>query len=233
MITPISIGTSGYTYSWNKGRSNKFRWYIDQRFNSVEINGSFYRFPTPSWVANWGSNIPQNFDFSVKVNRAITHYARLGEKAIDLWNRFREPLQPMDKKIKYYLFQMPSTFTYMEKNIEKIKNFENNAKLGNRAVIEFRESSWWRKSALKDIEEIGIAFCSVDAPALPAKLITINQTAYLRLHGTTDWYNYFYSEEELNKILTRIKRAKTERKAIYLNNDHGMLQNGLYLLNHI
>jgi uncharacterized protein YecE (DUF72 family) len=55
----------------------------------------------------------------------------------------------------------------------------------------------------------------------------------LRLHGSTDWYNYLYSEKELNKILKKIKKVKTKRKAIYLNNDHGMLKNGRYLLNNL
>lgn len=233
LIMAVSIGTSGYTYSWNQGGSNKFKWYLEQGFNSVEINGSFYRFPTQSWVSNWKSNIPRNFDFSVKVHRAITHFSRLGEKAIALWNRFQKPLISIDNKISYYLFQMPSSFTYTDKNVEQIENFEKKAKLGSRAVIEFRESSWWKKNALSDIEKIGMAFCSVDAPGLPTKLVTINETLYLRLHGSTEWYNYLYSEKELNKILKKIKRAKTTRKAIYLNNDHGMLQNGHYLLNNL
>jgi uncharacterized protein YecE (DUF72 family) len=229
----ISIGTSGYTYSWNKGTTNKFKWYVDQGFNSVEINGSFYRFPTASWVSNWRANSPKDFNFSIKVHRAITHYSRLGKKAIQLWNRFKRPFKPMEQKISYWLFQMPSTFAYNEKNIEKIRNFENKAKLGNRAVLEFREPTWWRKAALKELEELGVAFCSVSAPALPNKLVTINNTAYYRLHGITEWYNYIYSEKELDKIVTKVKRGKSKRNAIYLNNDHGMLENGFYLLDHI
>jgi uncharacterized protein YecE (DUF72 family) len=46
ILSSILVGTSGYTYSWNKGKPNKFEWYLDQGFNSVEINRNFYRFPT-------------------------------------------------------------------------------------------------------------------------------------------------------------------------------------------
>jgi uncharacterized protein YecE (DUF72 family) len=99
--------------------------------------------------------------------------------------------------------------------------------------LEFRDDSWWRKKAIEELEAIGVAFCSVDAPQLPKKLVTINKTIYIRLHGSTEWYNYVYSEKELDKILTRIKRKKAERNAIYLNNDHGMLRNGLYLFEHL
>jgi uncharacterized protein YecE (DUF72 family) len=85
----IRIGTSGYTYTWNKGKPDAFRWYLNQGFNSVEINASFYRFPEESWIANWLSNSPKDFTFSVKVHRSITHYNRLkGKRSVELWQRF-------------------------------------------------------------------------------------------------------------------------------------------------
>lgn len=229
----ISIGTSGYTYSWNKGGANKFKWYVEQGFNSVEINGSFYRFPLASWVTNWNTNSPKSFRFSIKVHRSITHYAKLGDEAVKLWNRFRKPLDPIDEKIDYWLFQMPSSFRYSRNNMDKIKNFEKKSNLDNKAVIEFRDSSWWGKRALKEVKEAEIAFCSVDAPLLPTSLINLHEISYLRLHGSTHWYNYVYSEKELNRFLTKIKKARAKKKAIYLNNDHGMLQNGLYFIEHI
>jgi len=230
---PILVGTSGYTYAWNKGKQNKFKWYIDQGFNSVEINGRFYRFPTESWVANWKNNSKKNFVFSVKVHRSITHYTRLGEKSIKLWKRFKQPLESIDDRISFWLFQMPSSFKYNDENMDKIKNFEDEAKLGNKAVIEFRDPSWWKKSAINEITHVGIAFCSVDAPHLPSKLISVNQTTYVRLHGTTQWYNYLYSEKELSRFVSKLKKAASKKKAIYLNNDHGMLPNGIYLLKNL
>jgi len=229
----ISVGTSGYTYSWNKGGSNKFKWYIEQGFNSVEINGSFYRFPASSWVTKWKSSLPKDFVFSIKVHRAITHYSKLGAKSIQLWDRFQKTLSLMEKNISYWLLQMPSNFRFTLENIHKIKDFERNTRLGNSAVMEFRDASWWRKKAIEELEAIGVSFCSVDAPQLPKTLVTINKTIYLRLHGSTEWYNYMYSEDELHKILMRIKRRKAEKNAIFLNNDHGMLSNGLYLLEHL
>jgi uncharacterized protein YecE (DUF72 family) len=233
----ISIGTSGYTYSWNKGGANKFKWYVAQGFNSVEINGSFYRFPLASWVTNWNTNSPKSFTFSIKVHRAITHYSKFGDKALKFWNRFRKPLDALEEKIEYWLFQMPSSFKYTNNNIEKIKNFQKKSDLSHssshKAVIEFRDTSWWSKKPLKELRDAGIAFCSVDAPLLPTSIINLQEITYVRLHGSTQWYNYVYSEKQLNSFLIKIKKARTKKKAIYLNNDHGMLQNGLYLLQHI
>jgi uncharacterized protein YecE (DUF72 family) len=128
---------------------------------------------------------------------------------------------------------MPSVFKYNDENVNRIRNFENIAKLGTRAVIEFRDSSWWNKQAIKEIESIGVAFCSLDAPKLPTKLVSINDTTYLRLHGSTQWYNYVYLKRELDKLVNKIRKAQTKNNAIYLNNDHGMLENGLYLLQKI
>jgi uncharacterized protein YecE (DUF72 family) len=56
---------------------------------------------------------------------------------------------------------------------------------------------------------------------------------YLRVHGYKKWYSYIYSNTELDTIISSVKKLKANRKAIYLNNDHGMLENGLYLLKNL
>ena len=92
-MSTIKIGTSGYTYSWNKAKPTPFQWYVNQGFNSVEINASYYGFPTESWVNKWLSSAPDYFTFSIKVNRSITDYTGLKrERAFQLWNIFRRTL---------------------------------------------------------------------------------------------------------------------------------------------
>lgn len=126
---------------------------------------------------------------------------------------------------------MPSNYKCKQENLEAIRAFFEKTNLRNKAVIEFRDSSWWE--AVKEITNIGIVFCSVNAPGLPHNLMSTNGAVYLRLHGSKEWYNYIYSEKELDNILSRIKKLKADKKMIYLNNDHGMLQNGRYLLTHV
>ena len=203
---------------------------MNQGFNSVEINASFYRFPTQSWVKTW-LTAPEDFSFSIKVHRSITHYTKLKNRSLELWNRFRQPLESLEKKIDFWLFQMPSNYKYKQENLEAIRAFFEKTNLRNKAVIEFRDTSWWK--AVKEIANIGIVFCSVDAPGLPQDLMFTNGAVYLRLHGSKEWYNYIYSEKELDNILSRFKKLKADKKMIYLNNDHGMLQNGRYLLKHV
>jgi uncharacterized protein YecE (DUF72 family) len=233
----IRIGTSGYSYSWNKAKPNAFEWYMGQGFNSVEINYSFYRFPSAASVKFWQLKAPRDFTFSIKVHRSITHYNRLKQpRSIELWDQFSKIFEPLQNKIEFWLFQMPANFKFKPENLERVRSFFDSDAITHqvatrkKAVIEFRDSSWWDEGALKEIERAGIAFCSVDAPGLPQDIMPISNAIYLRLHGTKTWYNYLYPEERLKEIVSDIIAIGAERKAIYLNNDHGMLTNGLFLM---
>lgn len=229
-MSRIRIGTSGYTYSWNKGKPTPFQWYVNQGFNSVEINASYYRFPTESWINTWLENAPDYFTFSIKVNRYITDFVKLkGEKAIQLWFKFSNTLDRINNIIDFWLFKMPPSFRYTSENLETVRTFFNKINLNNnKAVLEFRDRSWW--NVINKIAEIGIVFCSVDAPGLPRTKIVNNNSIYLRIHGYKKWYSYIYSQRELDYMISSIKKINADKKAIYLNNDHGMLKNGLYLL---
>ncbi len=79
-------------------------------------------------------------------------------------------------------------------------------------------------SLTDSIENIGIVFCSVDAPKLPRARIVSNKTVSLRIHGYKEWYQYIYSKSELDEIYTSIRKLNADKKTIYLNNDHGMLE---------
>jgi uncharacterized protein YecE (DUF72 family) len=129
---------------------------------------------------------------------------------------------------------MQPSFKYTLENLEIVSKFFSQIKLLNdnqKAVIEFRDPSWWK--AIDKIEEIGLVFCSVDAPGLPRDRIVTNKAIYLRIHGYREWYRYIYSQTELDTILVSIKKTNADKKAIYLNNNHGMLKNGLYLLKNL
>ena len=174
---------------------------------------------------------PSDFTFSIKVHRSITHYNRMKGKSYQLWERFRSTLSLIEKNIDFWLFQMPPNYKYSKENLQTIRNFLDRISMRKKAVVEFRHASWWTHSG--EVKKLGITFCSVDAPNLPNDLIAENGALYLRLHGSTKWYSSIYSEKELDHTLEKIKELNVGKSAIYLNNDHGMLINGLYLLKNI
>ncbi|MGB7678796.1 MAG: DUF72 domain-containing protein [Nitrososphaeraceae archaeon] len=132
----------------------------------------------------------------------------------------------------FWLFKMPPPFKYTLENLEIVRKFfKNTGRDNNKAVLEFRDSSWWK--IINKIVEIGIVFCSVDAPGLPRIRSVTNNVMYLRVHGYKKWYSHIYSQTELDTMISSIKKLNAYEKAIYLNNDHGMLENGLYLLKHL
>jgi uncharacterized protein YecE (DUF72 family) len=109
----------------------------------------------------WLSAAPDNFTFSIKVNRYITDYTRLkGEKALEIWYKFKKTLVRIDDRIDFWLFKMPPSFKHTSENLQTVSKFFSEIKLNNKAVIEFRDPSWW--TMVDKIEEIGIVFCSVD-----------------------------------------------------------------------
>ncbi len=229
-MNKIKVGTSGYSYFWNEGLPTPFQWYCKQGFETVEINASFYRFPSKSWIKTW-TKCPEDFDFSVKVHRSITHYSKLKPNALATWRKFESRFDELKDEITFWLFQMPPNFLATPENMETISNFFSALNMGNSAVIEFRHPSWWNK---KDaVKETGATFCSVDAPGLPREMVSLNDAIYLRLHGREAWYAYVYSEQELKEVIEAIKKHEAHKKYIYLNNDHGMLPNGIFLMQHV
>lgn len=232
MASQIRIGTSGYSYPWNEGKPTPFEWYMKQGFNSVEINASFYRFPREHWIRVWEKNtVRRNFTFSIKVHRSITHYSRLKGDSVELWKQFSRIFEPIKDKIDFWLFQMPRSYAHSNENLESMGAFFESIELGNKAIVEFRNKIWWDN--LDKFEKIGIAFCSVSAPDLPRNIVAVNDAVYLRLHGLEMWYHYVYSDKELDEMLSKIKKLEAGKKAIYLNNDEGMLPNGRYLLKQV
>jgi len=226
----IRVGTSGYSYFWNEGVPTPFQWYCKQGFDTVEINASFYRFPVRSWIKTW-IECPNGFDFSIKVHRSITHYQKLKLNALKTWRKFGSLFKEMEDRIAFWLFQMPPDFAATSENVMRVSKFFSELNLGNSAVVEFRHASWWdKKGACKDA---GATFCSVDAPDLPREIVSMNDALYLRLHGRETWYAYVYSERELKEMVETIRKHDARKKYIYLNNDHGMLPNGKFIMSYV
>ena len=125
----LFVGTSGWYYDWNKKKN--LDWFVQNSgLNSVELNASFYRFPSSKQVEGWKIK-GVGLRWSIKVHRSITHWRQFSESALETWENFRELFESMDHLIDFYLFQAPPKFKDMEKAME----FAENIGLGGKVCI--------------------------------------------------------------------------------------------------
>ncbi len=216
------MGTSGWAYNWNEKQS--LDWYIaESGLNAVELNMSFYRFPSAAAVKSWTKK-GSALRWSIKVNRLITHTSRFGEKAWGAWERFRETLAPLDGYVDFYLFQLPPSLT--PKTAPAIGDFAAMAGLGERFALEVRNAEWFSKQWVRWASDLGVTLVSVDAPELPRDVFCTDGLVYVRMHGRTGWYSHDYSRGELAEVAANIRQANPRRGYVFFNNDHAMLENG-------
>ncbi|WP_297474101.1 DUF72 domain-containing protein [Persephonella sp.] len=217
------IGCSGFFYWGWKGRfypedlkpSEWFRYYSSV-FNTVEINSTFYKFPKKSSMKRWFRDSPDDFVFSVKVNKDITHIKRLKDVKNELQDFYNVVSDALKEKTGAFLFQMPPSFRYSKENLTRILESLSPEYLN---VVEFRDVSWWNEEVFTVLSQNRIIFCSISAPKLPEKLIKTTDTVYIRFHGKENWYRHDYSEDELKLWADWIKKESPENLFVYFNND--------------
>ncbi len=224
MKTKFLVGTSGWSYDWNEGRT--LDWYVSNSgLNAVELNSSFYRFPFPNQVKGWAKR--SGLSWSIKVNRSITHMYKFSEKAVPMFEKFEGLFKPMDNVIDNYLFQLPPS---VEGNkAEVVLDFIARSGLSDRAVVEPRAASWFNDEIYSRFKERGVTMCSIDSP-IGSFFAKTTHKIYLRLHGRKSWYTYKYSNKELRSIINTILNYNPKEAFIFFNNDHDMLKNARELL---
>lgn len=124
-----------------KGMASKnYLRYYSQVFDYVEIDSSFYHTPTPLMTSRWSKITPEDFRFTAKVPKSITHDKRLGQGSDDDLYYFLRAMAPMADKLGCVLLQLPPSMT-MEEGLKKLQNlpFDNRF----RYAVEARHGSWF------------------------------------------------------------------------------------------
>jgi uncharacterized protein YecE (DUF72 family) len=218
------IGCSGFSYRHWKGtfypdRFPQKKWFefYCEHFNTVELNVTFYRLPKPEVLKGWFNRSPDEFRFTVKAPRLITHYKKF-TNITDEVTRFYDLIgSTLHAKLGTILFQLHPRYEFTEENLERLLEHLDPAFTN---VIEFRHSSWWNNKVYKSLTEHGITFCSISYPGLPDEVIKTNASLYYRFHGVPQLYKSSYSEEQLESVVGEIKRfRKVTDIYVYFNND--------------
>jgi uncharacterized protein YecE (DUF72 family) len=218
--TQWRIGGSGFYYPEWKGvfyRDNlpKSKWfeYYCQVFNSLEINGSFYRYPRVNTLTAWYQKSPPDFDFSIKVPRFVTHFWKfrnVREKLADFYSVAAEGLR---EKLGCVLFQLHPATVFSEQMLDQILASIDPA-FNN--VIEFRHATWWKPEVVARLKREKITFCSISYPNLPDDIIETTDIAYYRFHGVPLLYRSKYGKVRLAKVQSRL--GKFRKTYVYFNN---------------
>jgi uncharacterized protein YecE (DUF72 family) len=226
----VFLGTSGWSYKewigpfYTKMDKSMLRAYT-RVFKTVEIDSTFYRYPSKGTVMGWIRYSPADFVYTAKLPGLITH-----EKKLELTRgieedlqRFLELMEPLSLsgKLGCILIQLPPRFDYRPKQLEDLfKLLPTHVKF----AVEFRDLSWIRSETWALLEKYKVAYTIVDEPLLPADTHLTSQIAYFRWHGhgTRPWYNYHYGSEELRPWAPRVKEVaeKVENVYGYFNNHY-------------
>jgi uncharacterized protein YecE (DUF72 family) len=220
----VYVGCSGWRYwkwrdSFYEGTPQTawFGHYAGE-FGTVEINASFYSWPTVASVQAWRRQPGErNFVYTVKVCELITHIKQFkGTKT--LIRDFGTIADILGERMGCFLFQLPPSYRYTKARLASIVEQLDPAR---RNAVEFRHKSWWNEEVYSAFRNAGIIFCSCSGPRLPNELNKTADEVYLRLHGPVRWYRHDYSEQELGSWAERIKKSGARRAWIYFNNDYG------------
>jgi uncharacterized protein YecE (DUF72 family) len=218
----LYTGCSGYaTPSWKNlfypDTVRKKDWfdYYSKHFNTYEFNGSFYKFPTVENLLSWHDKTGDDFTFSIKVPRIITHNKKLqqcDQEIEDFYNIIKEGFR---NKLAGVLWQLPPGFSFSEERLASVirvmnPHFKN--------VVEFRHESWWQQHVFTLLRENNITFCNVNYPKLPATLQQTTSTGYVRMHGNPKLFYSEYSKEDIEKLYDEIIHADFDEAYIYFNN---------------
>ncbi|MBG6236376.1 uncharacterized protein YecE (DUF72 family) [Pedobacter sp. CAN_A7] len=218
------VGCSGFHYKHWRGTfypeklavKNWFSYYTEH-FDTLELNVTFYRFPTVPLLTTWYEKSAANFRFAVKAPRLITHYKKFIDTDRLMDDFYRTVDLGLKEKCGCCLFQLPPNYYYSGERLEKIisslhKDFNN--------VMEFRHESWWQEVVYQELAKHNISFCGMSHPDLPKDIVKNTSLFYFRLHGEEQLYASRYSDKQLHDFANEIMSGKEIREGyIFFNND--------------
>jgi uncharacterized protein YecE (DUF72 family) len=129
-----------------KGVKDELAYYSTQ-FNSIELNATFYRVPSPDQVINWKDKTPEGFKFFPKVNQTISHFRRLSDVQA-LVEEYCDNISNFEEKLGMAFLQLHDNFGY--KNYDKLVNFIENFPKAIPLAVELRNTDWFNKTAVSN-----------------------------------------------------------------------------------
>jgi len=221
----IRIGCSGWNYRDWRGRfypegmaaKDWFAFYA-RHFDTVEINNSFYRLPSPETVDKWRARAPPGFCYAVKANRYLTQTKRLKDCA--------EPMARMMASFSHFpptlgpiLYQLPPNLPL---DLARLETFLHLLPPEPVHIFEFRHPSWYCDAVYALLERHNAGFCVHDMPGSASPRLALGPAAYVRFHGTSGKYRGRYGDGSLRDWAGWMQAQAKEGRPVwaYFNNDY-------------
>jgi uncharacterized protein YecE (DUF72 family) len=183
----LHLGTIGWSYNFWKGKfypvktaSKNFLTYYASQFDTVEVDSTFYRIPTPQAVTNWKNQTPSNFTFSLKFPSIITHIKMLRgcERETSV---FLQRMDLLGEKLGALLLQFPPSFG--ADHLADLRRFLQNLPKSHRYVVEVRDECFLGEEFYSLLRANGAAFAWVDSPNMPTVEQVTSDFLYVRWEG--------------------------------------------------
>ncbi len=220
----VRIGCSGWLYDHWRGdfyapelRQADWLTFYASRFDTVEINNSFYRLPERSTFAAWARATPEDFLFAVKASRFLTHLKKLKDPEAPL-ERLFDRLRGLGERLGPVLYQLPPRWKV---NVERFRHFLEALPQGVRQVVEFRDPSWYVGEIRALLERHQVALCLHDKPGSTPKRERVGPFVYVRFHGSVGTPDDGYSTATLRRWATWLDAQRKDGVDVYayFNND--------------
>jgi len=180
-------------------------------FQTVEINNTFYRAPNADMLLKWKDTVPEDFTFTLKASRRITHNSRLKESCKDtLEYIMKTGKDGLKKKMGPTLFQLPPNF---KKDLERLEEFIGYLPKKTLATFEFRNLSWFDNEVYNVLTNHNIPLCYADGEVEGEPFQATADWGYLRLRKVD------YEEGALQQWVDTIKEQKWKTAYIYFKHE--------------
>ena len=168
--------------------------YYATKFNTVEINATFYRLPLPTMVKGWHDRSPENFIFAVKGSRFITQMKKLNVERESI-KVFFDRAKLLKEKCGPILWQLPPNFGF---NGERLVRFFKIVPKRFRHAVEFRHPSWYEhEETFEILRQNDAAHVAVSSLRMPMNLNVTGDFIYIRFHGLEHGAAHDYTRKEL------------------------------------
>ncbi len=226
MAAAIRIGCSGWQYDHWRGSFYpadlpRDRWleHYATRFDTVELNNSFYRLPAASAFAAWGRRVPADFRFAVKASRYLTHLRKLREPDEPLARLWSRAVQ-LEGRLGPMLYQLPP---HWQRNLERLDQFLALVPARRAQAVEVRDPSWYDEAVYSALREHGVALCLHDMRGSASPDCQVGPFVYVRFHGAGRRYGGRYPDDVLDDWAARLRHWAAQGLDCwaYFNNDVG------------